>query len=74
MRKGRQIDRSWDMRKYKGDGAIYAYCKCGFYYPCYKINKNENCFEVIIDPNKIYHYCPYCGKPIITFSKKYYEE
>ena len=23
--------------------------------------------------NKFWHYCPYCGKPIITFSKKYYE-
>ena len=24
--------------------------------------------------NKFWRYCPYCGKPIITFSKKYYED
>lgn len=69
MRKGRQIDKNWDIRRYKGDGALYAYCKCGFYYSCEKIDNNNQRFHIIIDKNKLYHYCPYCGA-----HKKWYNE
>ena len=32
MRRGRQVDKLWKVRKYKGDLALYAHCKCGFDY------------------------------------------
>lgn len=53
---GRGIDRSWDVRKYKGDGAYYAYCRCGFHYSCGDIMNQR-------DPNtwRLYNYCPRCG-------------
>ena len=55
MRKGRGVDRSWDVRIYKGDGAYYAFCRCKWYYACGSILDR--------DPNhwKIYPYCPSCG-------------
>ena len=65
MRKGRQVDRNWNIRKYKGDLALYAYCKCGFYYCCSKLVGPK----IEIDPHKLYHYCPNCGA-----HKKYYNE
>lgn len=53
---GRGIDRNWDVRKYKGDGAYYAYCRCKFFYSCGDIiNKKEP------DTWLSYHYCPSCG-------------
>ena len=64
MRKGRQIDRKWDIRKYKGDGALYAHCKCGFEYCCSSSRRNEDgswTLKQYINPNKIYRYCPNCG-------------
>jgi len=69
MRKGRQIDHNWDIRRYKGDCAFYAYCKCGFYYPCHKISHSTDIFKTEIDLNKIYHYCPNCGA-----HKKWYND
>lgn len=64
MRKGRQIDRIWEIRKYKDDLALYAHCKCGFEYYCSSNKRNEDgswSFEQEINPYKIYHYCPNCG-------------
>ncbi len=52
-------DHLWRPVKFLGDGAIYAKCKCGFYYPCYK--GPDATFKVEIDPYKMYHYCPNCG-------------
>lgn len=52
-------DSLWRPIKFKGDCAIYARCKCGFYYPCYK--GPDATFKVEIDPYKMYHYCPQCG-------------
>lgn len=70
MRKGRQIDRRWDMRRYKGDCAIYAYCKCGFYYACEKeITDEQGRFGFVIDENRVYNYCPKCGA-----HKKWYND
>lgn len=61
MRVKRGKDSLWRPIKFKGDCAIYAKCKCGFYYPCYSTNTWLNTFKVEIDPNKIYPYCPICG-------------
>ena len=58
MQVKRGKDRFWRPIKFKGDGAIYAKCKCGFYYPCYKASSN---LIVELDPNKMYLYCPNCG-------------
>ena len=58
MRKGRQVDRKWDIRKYKGDGALYAHCKCGFEYCCSGSKRQEDgswTLKQYINPNKIYH-------------------
>ena len=64
MRVKRGKDSYWRPIKFKGDGAIYAKCKCGFYYPCYK---SEDILVTKLDPYKMYHYCPSCGA-----RKKYY--
>lgn len=64
MRKGRQIDRKWEIRQYKGDLALYAHCKCGFDYCCSSsIRKEDGSWSIkqYIDSSKIYHYCPNCG-------------
>lgn len=47
----------WYIRKYKGDGALYAICACGYKVPCYKQNGH---FKVTI--GYTYPYCPMCGK------------
>ena len=57
MKRGK--DSLWRPIKFLGDAAIYAKCKCGWYYPCYTMKDNTLIAE--IDPNKMYHYCPYCG-------------
>ena len=62
MRKGRGIDHHWETRKYKGDGAIYAHCRCGFEYNCSSSKMNEDgswSLRQVI--TKLYPYCPNCG-------------
>ena len=56
MRKGRGIDHNWEVRKYKGDGAYYACCRCGWYYACGSIIDRQKPEEW-----KMYPYCPSCG-------------
>jgi hypothetical protein len=47
----------WYIRKYRGDGAIYARCRCGYQYGCYKtVDK----FKIKI--GYTYPYCPQCGE------------
>ena len=70
MRKGRGIDHSWETRKYIGDIAIYANCKCGFEYACSSSKRNKDgswSFEQEI--TNLYYYCPNCGA-----HKKYYND
>lgn len=67
MRMIRGKDAWWRPIKFKGDAAIYAKCKCGWYYPCYKLM--DSTFKVVIDPRKMYRYCPSCGA-----RKKWYKE
>ena len=50
----RGIDHEWDIRRYVGDAAYYAFCKCGWYYACSsELRKDE--------PWLLYPYCPNCG-------------
>ena len=60
MKKGRRKDHVWQFVKYKGDGAVYAKCNCGFRYGCYK-EKNKASLIMIPAPEKLYRYCPWCG-------------
>ena len=62
MRKGRGIDHHWQIRKYRGDLALYAHCKCGFDYPC-SLNKrnSDGTFSFEQEITKLYSYCPNCG-------------
>ena len=48
---------TWYIRKYKGDGAIYAYCRCGYKYGCYKLDEH---FKVRL--GYTFPYCPQCGE------------
>ena len=68
MKMKRGTDHWWEVRRYQGDAALYARCKCGFQYNCSssKINE-EDCWKQAI--TKIYLYCPYCGA-----RKKWYNE
>ena len=34
MKMKRGTDHWWEVRRYKGDAALYAHCKCGFQYHC----------------------------------------
>ena len=66
----RGTDHSWQVRKYYGNAAFYAHCKCGYEYCCSSSKRNEDgtlSFKQII--TKIYLYCPYCGA-----RKKWYNE
>ena len=68
-RKGRAIDHYWQFVKYKGDGAFYAKCSCGFYYDCYKHDPPDT-LHSIPAPEKLYDYCPCCGAK----KTRYYDE
>lgn len=62
MKKGRRKDHIWKFCKYKGDAAIYAKCSCGFHYSgacC--TNISEKGLRVVIVPEGLYPYCPFCG-------------
>ena len=62
MRKGRSTDHNWEIRKYRGDIALYAHCKCGFYYACSSNKRNsDGSFSFEQEITKIYNYCPNCG-------------
>ena len=70
MRKGRGIDHNWDIRKYKGDLALYAHCSCGFQYACSSSKRNEDgLWSFQQEITQLYHYCPNCGA-----HKKWYNE
>lgn len=62
MRKGRGIDHHWEIRKYLGDIALYAHCKCGFEYACSSSKrKPDGSFSFEQEITKLYSYCPCCG-------------
>ena len=45
MRKERGIDHRWQIRKYCGNIALFAHCKCGFEYPCSSNKRRGTCLE-----------------------------
>lgn len=69
-RKGRAIDHYWQFVKYKGDGAFYAKCSCGFHYGCYKPKYENSSIPTVPAPERLYNYCPHCG----ARKTRYYEE
>ena len=73
MKNKRGTDHTWQIVKFTGDIALYAKCKCGFNYCCSTTGRDENGYWIfakqIIDPYKIYPYCPLCGA-----RKKYYND
>lgn len=53
---GRGIDHHWNVRKYTGDAAYYARCRCGYYYCC-----GDSLFRKNYVDWTLYNYCPSCG-------------
>lgn len=67
----RGTDHEWLVVKYKGDGAVYARCKCGFEYDCGKSRcREDGTWTMTQYPTIIYPHCPYCG----ARKKRYNEE
>ena len=49
----------WKYEKFKGDGAIYAFCpKCGFHHNPSRMNHETMACDVMYQ----YNYCPICGE------------
>lgn len=70
MKMKRGTDHEWLVIKYKGDGAVYARCKCGFEYNCGKSRRLEDgSWSIRQYPTVMYPYCPWCGA-----KKKRYNE
>ena len=66
----RGVDHTWEIRKYLGDIALYAHCKCGFEYTCSSSKrKTDGSFSFEQEITQLYHYCPYCGA-----RKKWYND
>ena len=71
MKMKRGTDHEWLVVKYKGDGAVYARCKCGFEYNCGKSRRMEDgTWSMKQYPTIMYLYCPGCG----ARKKRYNEE
>lgn len=53
----------WEIVKYQGDAAIYARCKCGFFYSVSLFEKDDSGWRppTKADPQRLYNYCPQCG-------------
>ena len=58
----------WAFVKYFGDGAIYAICQnCGFVqHGVYDMTRRLG--VAVLDINKVYKYCPYCGLKMGLFN------
>lgn len=70
MKMKRGTDHNWEIRRYKGDTAWYAHCKCGYQYACSQRKRNNDgtlSFENEI--GWLGNYCPNCGA-----RKKWYNE
>lgn len=51
----------WKYEKFKGDGAIYAFCpKCNFHHNPSEYNIKTGQTDVIYQ----YNYCPMCAEPL----------
>jgi hypothetical protein len=55
--------------QYTGDIAWYAFCSCGFSYPCSRNKRNiDGSWSYEQEIANLYNYCPFCGA-----KKKYYD-
>ena len=71
MKMKRGTDHNWEIRRYKGDIAWYAHCRCGYEYHCSKDKRNEDgTWSFKQEIRWLYSYCPYCG----ARKKRYNEE
>ena len=61
MKHKRGTDHEWNVRRYQGDVAYYAFCKCGWYYTCGDALHKDN-------PWAMYRYCPSCGARKKTYN------
>ena len=68
MKMKRGTDHWWEVRRYHGDAALYAHCKCGFQYNCSSYEKDEEGYWKS-KIKYIYLYCPHCGA-----RKKWYND
>ena len=58
----RGTDPNWEIRKYDGDMALYASCKCGFQYNCSsKTRQPDGTWSLKQHITLFYNYCPVCG-------------
>ena len=49
----------WEYEKFKGDGAIYAFCpKCNFHHNPSRLNHKTMACDIRYQ----YNYCPICGE------------
>lgn len=58
MKLKRGKDHTWEVRRYLGDIALYANCKCGFEYDCSAMSNGD---KIKVEIVQIYNYCPVCG-------------
>lgn len=58
----RGTDHNWEIRRYDGDMALYAHCKCGFQYNCSPSTRQPD-GTLSLNPvaTLFYSYCPACG-------------
>lgn len=66
----RGTDHEWNLVRFHGDAAIYAECKCGYYYSCGENERDEDgSWSIHLIPTIFYPYCPSCGS-----RKKYHSK
>lgn len=69
----RGTNHTWEIRKYKSDIALYAFCSCGFQYPCSRDKRNsDGSWSVEQEIVSLYRYCPNCGARKKWMTKKVY--
>lgn len=58
----RGTDHYWNIRRYRGDIALYAKCSCGYQYRCSTGKRNEDgTWSLEQEITILNNYCPYCG-------------
>lgn len=61
-RQKRGTDPNWEIRRYDGDMALYAHCKCGFQYNCSSETRQpDGTWSLKQHITLFYNYCPVCG-------------
>ena len=69
MKMKRGTDHCWTIRRYIGDIAWYAGCKCGYEFVCSTNERNEDgSWSAKQKISHLFRYCPICG----ARKKQYY--